>query len=188
MAKASTLELDYDDGNGSAAAFSLPDVDSLKPYEVSEAKSSATFHEEKSDDVSIAAYRDFQKIKTPSWQRVQPKPMPVFTTATMWESEVVDVDLDNHTFTALIKEEDSEDSSTDDYVDFSFSEVKKDEWKYIKQGALFNWHVGHEQTAKGQCKNTSLIIFRMMPVWKNKAEQADKKAQFFSNLIKKFSK
>lgn len=188
MAEGSTLELDYDDGKGSDIAFSLPDADSLKPYEISETKSSATFHEEKSNDLSLAAYRDVQKIKTPSWQRVQPKPMPVFTTATMWESEVVDVDTYNHAFTARIKEEDSQDSLTDDYVEFLFSEVKKDEWKYIKQGALFNWHVGHKRSAKGQVENTSLIIFRMMPVWKNKAEQASEKAKFFSNLIKKFSK
>lgn len=187
MTKGSALEIDYDDGKGSDIAFSLPDADSLKPYEVSEEKSSS-FHEENISEVSLVAYRDIQKIKTPSWQRIRPEAMPVFTTITMWESEVVDVDTDNQFFTARIKEEDDQDTSTDDYVEFSFSEVKKDEWKYIKQGALFNWHVGHKRLAKGQIENTSLIIFRMMPVWKNRAEQVNEKAKFFSNLIEKFAK
>lgn len=124
----------------------------------------------------------------PNSDGVQPKPMPVFTTTTKWEGEVIDVDVDNHTFTARIKEEDSQDNPTDDYVEFLFSEVKKDEWKYIKQGALFNWHVGHKRSAKGQVENTSLIIFRMMPVWKNKAEQVNQKANLFSNLINRFAK
>lgn len=75
-----------------------------------------------------------------------------------------------------------------DFVDFKVVEVPEEDRELIRLGAIFNWHVGqkfkpHSRLLNGQIENTSIIVFRMMPVWKNYLDKANEKADELAKIM-----
>ena len=53
----------------------------------------------------------------------------------------------------------------------------------IEVGAVFNWHIGKKFLPHGQMENTSIIVFRRMPVWRNFLNVANEKAKDIASRI-----
>ncbi len=189
MQNSSLVEIESDYSQKSGSAFKPIEAINLKPYSRSDESSDYTKQPVNGNISTVINFRDIQQIRVPKLSKPPIKSLPSFKTICKWEAEIIEI-YDNDSFQARIHKEDDDSNSADfeDYIDFSIFEVKEDERKYIVKGALFSWHVGHEITDKGQCKNSSLIVFRMMPVWGSIENKAKIKAIYYSNLIKKFSK
>jgi len=132
---------------------------------------------------SGVSFYDVEGLKTLPVCKPADRKAPSFRTMTRWVGEVFEVHEDS--FLARVYEEKDNDASgfDEDYVDFNFAEVSDTDRMFIKGGAIFDWHTGQRFKPHGQMENTSIVIFRRMPVWKNYLEKAEEKAKKFSNMM-----
>lgn len=156
-----------------------------KPYSDEEEKDKTSIKKPLEDsEPSVVSLLDIQKFKISSVHRSKnPKAMSFKTTA-KWVGEVIEVS--ENSFSSRVFEDTSEDNGTeeyDDYVEFSFSEASSSDRRFIKNGAIFDWHIGRRFKPYGQVENTSIIVFRRMPVWRNYLESADEKAKEFASSM-----
>lgn len=142
-----------------------------------------TYISPKDGEPSGASFYDVERIKIPPLRKLIDRKAPFFRTMTKWVGEVIEVR--EYSFLARVYEEKNNDAAGvyDDYVDFNFAEVNDSDREFIKDGAIFDWHIGQRFKPQGQMLNTSFVIFRRMPVWKNYLEKAREKANEFSNLM-----
>ncbi|MDA2918906.1 hypothetical protein MYX76_05330 [Desulfobacterota bacterium AH_259_B03_O07] len=132
---------------------------------------------------SGVSFYDVERIKTPPVRKPIDRETPFFRTMTKWVGEVIEVH--EYSFLARVYEEKNNGASGvyDDYVDFNFAEVNDSDREFIKDGAIFDWHIGQRFKPYRQMENTSIIIFRRMPVWRNYLEKAEEKAKEFTNMM-----
>lgn len=132
---------------------------------------------------SGVSYNYVKGIKTPSVFKPIDRKEPFFRTMTKWVGEVIEVH--EYSFLARVYEEENNDGSGfyDDYVDFNFAEVSDTDRRLIQDGAIFDWHIGQRIKPHGQRENTSIVVFRRMPVWRNYLEKAGEKAKGFANMM-----
>ncbi len=191
MNHSSLAEITDYGSKGSNSSSEVPTLPDLKPYsEMDMQNETQGQYNSNESQETVLSFRDIQKLKTPRLPRLIEKREPSFKTVSRWECEVVEF-TDEENFIAKVISPDSEKKSgkdIEDYIEFSLSEVNPEDRKLLQEGALFYWHVGYEYTPKGQVKNTSLLILRRMPVWKNVEQKAKKKADKFKRLIEQHSK
>lgn len=129
------------------------------------------------------------KINTPRIPTPMARKAPRFKTTRKLVGEVIEIYDDS--FLARVYSEDSESISHDsfeDYVDFKVAEVNEEDRKLIELGAIFNWHIGqrfrsHDLRLNGQVENSSIVVFRRMPIWKNYLGKAQKEANEFADIM-----
>lgn len=116
--------------------------------------------------------------------KLQDRKAPSFKTITKWVGEVIDVFEDSFTARVYeIKKQDNTSDAFDDYVDFLNAEVNPSDREFIEKGAIFDWCIGQKFKPHGQMENTSVVIFRRMPVWKNYLQKAEEKSKEFMNIM-----
>lgn len=142
-----------------------------------------TYIPSKDGGPSGVSFYDVERIKTPPVPKPIIRKAPFFKTITKWVGEVIEVH--EYSFLARVYEEKNNDATGfyDDYVDFDFVEVSDTDRRFIKDGAIFDWHIGQRFKPHGQMENTSIIVFRRLPVWRNYLETAKEKAKEFTNMM-----
>lgn len=142
-----------------------------------------TYIPSKDGGPSGVSFYDVERIKTPPVRKAINRRLPFFKTMTKWVGEVIEIH--ENSFLARVYEEKNNNisGSYDDYVDFNFAEVSDTDRRFIKDGAIFDWHIGQRFKPHGQMENTSIIIFRRMPVWRNYLEKAEEKAKEFAKMM-----
>lgn len=139
---------------------------------------------------SVLSFRDIQKFKPVRQTKIEQKKLPSFNTVARWECEVIEIENEDKFIAKLFNPEstDNQESSYEDYMEFSFSEINKEDKKFVKVGALFYFNIGHEKRPNGQNRNSSILTFRRMPVWKNFEKEIDEQVGIFKDLVQKHSK
>jgi hypothetical protein len=83
-----------------------------------------------------------------------------YTLTQRWRGTVLKVSSDE--FSAKL--EDLNDGGTNEYAEFYFNEISKDDKPLVSKGAVFYWSLGYAND-KGSIKKESLIRFQRLPEW-----------------------
>jgi len=105
------------------------------------------------------------------------------TTRQLWEGTVTEIR--DGEFVATLSDR-SNPASPDEQAVFDGSEISPEDQKLISPGSSFYWIIGNEVTAGGQLKNVSIVQFRRLPIWTNRAlakaaDRANRVSKLFLN-------
>jgi hypothetical protein len=119
---------------------------------------------------------------TPRLRVAVPGSAPRLKTRQLWEGTVTEL-LDNG-FVAVLEDKTNLDNP-DEQATFAFdnTELSPDDYRLVRPGAAFYWIIGNERTAGGQVKNVSMVQFRRVPAW---TERALKRAADRGRQIREF--
>jgi len=68
---------------------------------------------------------------------------------------------------------------------FNISDVRRDDQPLLRDGALFIWQIGKEET-DGTLRNISQLVFRRLPTWSRKIiEEAEQVAKRYAEAIQR---
>ncbi len=92
-----------------------------------------------------------------------------------WEGIVLD--LHDETFSARLTDICNEENPPE-VGDFIISDLRNDDMKLLRPGAVFRWIIGYDVSRCGSKQRASQIVFRRLPVWtKHEIDDADREAR-----------
>lgn len=98
-----------------------------------------------------------------------------------WEGIVLELQED--TFTARLTDVTDRQQQPEE-GDFLIEDIRSDDLKLLREGAVFRWVVGYEIKKRGEKRRSSQIIFRRLPQWtKREIEEADREAMLVMESI-----
>jgi hypothetical protein len=129
------------------------------------------------NDITDQLSRDTIPFKPPTTHFMVKRPsvslLDKFIALHKWQGIVLEVG--NGSFFAKLVSLNGKDP--DEEAEFSVEEVSKDDWPFIRAGAVFYWSIGYFDFHKGQRLRASIIRFRRLPAWTRKElDDANKRA------------
>ena len=131
-------------------------------------EATSSIEEARSSVISIDDLRESAKQKRIFRLDKVQKPSSLFRTTAAWRGEVLQVD--NASFVARLRPGGA--SEVEEIATFDIDEVEPGNSRFVKPGAIFRWHVGDFTTDKRQVIKGSVLVFRRMPAWSKRREQA----------------
>lgn len=92
-----------------------------------------------------------------------------------WEGVVLEIHGD--VFTAHLNDITCKDNPPE-MGNFIVEDIRKDDLKLMREGAVFRWIIGYEIKKSGNKRRSSQLVFRRLPLWsKREIDEADREAQ-----------
>lgn len=152
-----------------AATQELPDVTFAKESENHLFSKGFIQHIEKEVEQENIENKSVNELLNNTWKSPVKKtfvfqPRSEFITWQKWEGVVMEIL--SETYIARIYDLDGD--RDEEEVELYKSELSNDDSELLKEGAIFYWSIGYEESPSKQRRKSSVIKFRRMPAWRRK--------------------
>jgi hypothetical protein len=169
------LNGDIDENETSAIFTGL-----LKNAVISRANEFAQLYMFLNDSEQDDAVTEIQQIRPHVVDQVE---RSVITALQEWEGYVLTVY--DGIFSARLLDLTANAKIEQEIAEFNVSDISRDDFQLLQEGAVFRWIIGNQITRGGQKRRVSQIIFRRLPAWtKREIEDARREASETSKAIK----